>query len=142
MYLASYSEFPWIQSIIWTAMEHARQPFVIRFVMKAWLWKNVIGHYLSPDVTQSPCFKSPQAMLVQYESRMILAWSLHFASCILILLYGSHANQGRRWVNVDREEEYYRRLFRHSFSLVGSLFAENTFQSTLPKLMKDATRHS
>lgn len=38
----------------------------------------------------------PRSMMYEWRPRLILAWTMHLASCVLILLYGSSANQGGR----------------------------------------------
>ena len=72
---------------------HHHQPFRDSWWWDGEMWKNVTTSHQQVSHTSLLLAK---AMLVQHGSRMILAWSLHFASCIWILLYGSNANQGKR----------------------------------------------
>jgi len=50
-------------------------------------------------VTYKPPPPPPQSILFSgWRPRLIMAWSIHFASCILILWYGTFANHGDRCV--------------------------------------------
>ncbi len=72
--------------------------------------------------------QSTISFLSEKRPRLLLAWSLHFASCILILFCGSRANQGKRFVkgivNFIKSSGF---LFTPFF--VYFVRKENTFQS-------------
>lgn len=42
------------------------------------------------------CKQTPYFSFSEWRPRLLLAWSIHFASCIIISWYGSNANNGKR----------------------------------------------
>lgn len=56
----------------------------------------------STTIFPSSFKQSPSPMLLEWRPRLILAWSLHFVSCIIVLWYGSAASHGeRKYIPID-----------------------------------------
>lgn len=77
--------------------KHHRSEFRILMVSES---QSSLASQETGPSTNNQSRQSTTSTLSTKRSQLILAWSLHFATCILILLCGIEANQGKRYVKM------------------------------------------